>query len=206
MEIFLIRDQIEKSQELHHYASLEDLIHQAIKVEQQVKRKQTYKKERGSPFKSHEKREERVMMVFHFFNCAILTLGPHAVFYSATPLSEYDTLRTSIKAAVVYLAKTLVKVSESDSFYPYQALDKIRFESLTEKIKLDGQPELFIHIISDKTNNTLSIIDNGIGMTKAGKSKTKLAELLRYHSTKSGDDMTSPKDYVTRMKEGHNDI
>ncbi|KAG5047086.1 hypothetical protein JHK86_016492 [Glycine max] len=51
------------------------------------------------------------------------------------------------------------------------ALDKIRFESLTDKIKLDGQPELFIHIISDKTNNTLSIIDNGIGMTKAGKVK-----------------------------------
>lgn len=49
-----------------------------------------------------------------------------------------------------------------------KALDKIRFESLTDKSKLDGQPELFIHIIPDKTNNTLSIIDSGIGMTKAG--------------------------------------
>ncbi|CDY11961.1 BnaC03g13870D [Brassica napus] len=47
------------------------------------------------------------------------------------------------------------------------ALDKIRFESLTDKSKLDGQPELFIHIIPDKTNNTLTIIDSGIGMTKA---------------------------------------
>ncbi|KAK6119366.1 hypothetical protein DH2020_046897 [Rehmannia glutinosa] len=47
------------------------------------------------------------------------------------------------------------------------ALDKIRFESLTDKSKLDAQPELFIHIIPDKTNNTLSIIDSGIGMTKA---------------------------------------
>ncbi|XP_010246543.1 PREDICTED: heat shock cognate protein 80 [Nelumbo nucifera] len=47
------------------------------------------------------------------------------------------------------------------------ALDKIRFEGLTDKSKLDGQPELFIHIIPDKTNNTLSIIDSGIGMTKA---------------------------------------
>jgi molecular chaperone HtpG len=46
-------------------------------------------------------------------------------------------------------------------------LDKIRFESLTDKSKLDGQPELFIHIIPDKTNNTLTIIDSGIGMTKA---------------------------------------
>ncbi|KFK29176.1 hypothetical protein AALP_AA7G099100 [Arabis alpina] len=47
------------------------------------------------------------------------------------------------------------------------ALDKIRFESLTDKSKLDGQPELFIHIIPDKSNNTLTIIDSGVGMTKA---------------------------------------
>ncbi|XP_068643996.1 heat shock cognate protein 80 [Aristolochia californica] len=47
------------------------------------------------------------------------------------------------------------------------ALDKIRFESLTDKSKLDAQPELFIHIVPDKANNSLSIIDSGIGMTKA---------------------------------------
>ncbi|XP_010536759.1 PREDICTED: heat shock protein 90-2-like [Tarenaya hassleriana] len=47
------------------------------------------------------------------------------------------------------------------------ALDKIRFESLTDKSKLDAQPELFIHIIPDKASNTLSIIDSGVGMTKA---------------------------------------
>jgi len=47
------------------------------------------------------------------------------------------------------------------------ALDKIRFESLTDKSKLEGQPELFIHIIPDKANNTLSIVDSGVGMTKA---------------------------------------
>ncbi|XP_068643054.1 heat shock cognate protein 80-like isoform X2 [Aristolochia californica] len=47
------------------------------------------------------------------------------------------------------------------------ALDKIRFESLTDKSKLDAQPELFIHIVPDKTNNALSIIDSGVGMTKS---------------------------------------
>jgi molecular chaperone HtpG len=47
------------------------------------------------------------------------------------------------------------------------ALDKIRFEGLTDKSKLEGQPELFIHVIPDKTNNTLTIIDSGIGMSKA---------------------------------------
>jgi len=47
------------------------------------------------------------------------------------------------------------------------ALDKIRFQSLTDKSVLDGQPELFIHLIPDKSNNTITIIDSGIGMTKA---------------------------------------
>ncbi|XP_027341322.1 heat shock protein 83-like [Abrus precatorius] len=46
------------------------------------------------------------------------------------------------------------------------ALDKIRFESLTDKSKLDAQPELFIRIVPDKTNKTLSITDSGSGMTK----------------------------------------
>uniref|UniRef100_A0A803QUM0 BOS complex subunit TMEM147 n=1 Tax=Cannabis sativa TaxID=3483 RepID=A0A803QUM0_CANSA len=71
------------------------------------------------------------MTLFHFFNCAILTFGPHAVYYSATPLSEYDTLGTSIKSAIVYLVTALVKlvclatflkVSETDHFDPYQML------------------------------------------------------------------------------------
>lgn len=54
-------------------------------------------------------------------------------------------------------------------FFSLQALDKIRFESLTDKSKLDAQPELFIRLVPDKANKTLSIIDSGIGMTKAGK-------------------------------------
>merc|ERR1712159_897370 len=47
------------------------------------------------------------------------------------------------------------------------ALDKIRFEGLTDKSKLEAEPELFIHLIPDKTNNTLTILDSGVGMTKA---------------------------------------
>ena len=32
---------------------------------------------------------------------------------------------------------------------------------------LDAQPEMFIRIQPDKSNNSLSIIDSGVGMTKA---------------------------------------
>jgi molecular chaperone HtpG len=47
------------------------------------------------------------------------------------------------------------------------ALDKIRFQALTDKSLLESNPELYIHIVPDKTNNTLTIADSGIGMTKA---------------------------------------
>ena len=47
------------------------------------------------------------------------------------------------------------------------ALDKIRFQSLTDKAVMESQPDLFVHIIPDKSNNTVTLIDSGIGMTKA---------------------------------------
>jgi len=47
------------------------------------------------------------------------------------------------------------------------ALDKIRYQSLTDSSVLDSEPELQIKLIADKANNTLTIEDSGIGMTKA---------------------------------------
>jgi len=47
------------------------------------------------------------------------------------------------------------------------ALDKIRYESLTDASKLDSGKELYIKIIPNKEEKTLTIIDTGIGMTKA---------------------------------------
>jgi len=46
------------------------------------------------------------------------------------------------------------------------ALDKIRYKSLSNPAELDSEPTLKIQIIPDKANNTLTIADTGIGMDK----------------------------------------
>jgi len=47
------------------------------------------------------------------------------------------------------------------------ALDKIRYESLTDPSKLEAQKELFIKIVPDVEGKTITLIDSGVGMTKA---------------------------------------
>jgi len=46
------------------------------------------------------------------------------------------------------------------------ALDKIRYESITDPEKIESEPNFNIKITPDKTNNTLTIEDTGIGMSK----------------------------------------
>lgn len=47
------------------------------------------------------------------------------------------------------------------------ALDKIRYEAITDPEKLKGAERLYIRITPNKQNQTLTIEDDGIGMTKA---------------------------------------
>jgi len=46
------------------------------------------------------------------------------------------------------------------------ALDKIRYLSLTDKSQLDSEPELKIQIVPDKERKILTVADTGVGMTK----------------------------------------
>jgi hypothetical protein len=63
------------------------------------------------------------MTFFHFLNCSALTFLPHFIYYKATPLSDYDTLTASAKAAAVYIATALLKLICQATFLRIQEAD-----------------------------------------------------------------------------------
>lgn len=70
--------------------------------------------------------------------------------------------------------------------------------------------ELFNEISEDKDNYKKFYEQFGknlkLGIHEDSSNRTKVADLLRYATSSSGDDLTSFKDYVSRMKENQKDI
>lgn len=67
----------------------------------------------------------------------------------------------------IYLHSCITVYALSLSLSFPKALDKIRYQSLTDPSVLEAQKELKIEIIPNKDDNSLTVLDTGIGMTKA---------------------------------------
>lgn len=72
-----------------------------------------------------------------------------------------------------YIHSLILFILTFNPFHPLRAqqngsdaLDKIRFLSLTNPEALKDQPELKLSVYADKESKTLSITDTGVGMTK----------------------------------------
>lgn len=82
-------------------------------------------------------------------------------------ISNSSDVSSALEIIYITILLSHLFLSTFSIFFSLQALDKIRYQSLTDPSVLEVEKELEITLIPNKEDNTLTIIDTGVGMTKA---------------------------------------
>jgi len=91
-----------------------------------------------------------------------------------------------------------------------ETLQQNKILKLIKKTLVKKCIELFFEIVENKEEFDKFYEQFGrnlkYGVHEDAGNRDKLAELIRYYTTKSGDKLTSLKEYISRMKEGQDKI
>ena len=114
-----------------------------------------------------------------------------------------------LMSELLNMAKGVVDSKDLPLNIPRETLQQNKIPRVIKKNLVKKSLEIFSEFTEQKDDYKKFYEQFGhclkLGVHEDSTNCTKVAELLRYHTSKSGDDQISLKEYVDRMKAGQND-